>query len=453
MDKPKKFSFHSLRAKIIYTLLGAAACSVVLFLGGRHLSDDLINNFYMKDSLVAKRTQADAAEFQAFVTENQLSSKDTKSIVQWTMNGHDMYMVFLDGDQYLYEVGWGNVYEDAISDDYQNEPEYAYQTITFSDRTLTVIMIDFSEYALYDVADGLLLALCMLIFLSFFLFYVGRLNKKVILLSQKVNNIGTGNLQEEISLPGDDEISHLAADIDRMRLSILEQMQSEEAAWRANSDLITAISHDIRTPLTALIGYLDLSVGKQYDTQEQLDQYIQVCQEKAMQLKSLTDELFQYFLIFGRKDLEVNLLPYNGPVLLQQLLGEHIVDLQLSGFAYTEKPLNQPCEVLTDTNYLSRVFDNLFINIKKHGDKSQPVRIYTERDGDFIHIFLINEIPKIPNPVESTKIGLKTCEKIVTQLGGFFHQEKSGHRFFVELAIPCRDVESEPQSLSASTDN
>ncbi len=449
MNRPilKENIFYSLRAKIVYTLLGAALCSVILFLGGRHFADYLINTIYMQEDWVAKRTQEDCKNFQQFVTEEGLSSNDTKEITQWTLMDNNVYMIFLDGDKYLYEVGWGNLYDDASSSDYQNEPNYTYRTVTFSDRTLTVIMIDFSEYDLYDLTDCILVALCMGIFLLFFLIYVGRLTRTVILLSHKVNQIGAGNLKEQIRLPGRDELARLASDIDDMRLSILKQIQSEETAWRANSDLITAISHDIRTPLTALIGYLDLAVGKQYETPEQLEQYVQVCQEKAMQLKSLTDELFQYFLVFGRKDLEVNLLPYNGPVLLQQLLGEHIVDLQLNGFQCSEKPLNQPCEVLTDTAYLNRVFDNLFINIKKHGDKSQPVRVYTEREDNFIHIFLINEIPQIPNPVESTKIGLKTCEKILTQLGGSFHHEKSGHRFFVELAIPCRDCPEDSKQL------
>ena len=75
-------------------------------------------------------------------------------------------------------------------------------------------------------------------------------------------------------------------------------MKNEQMAVQANTDLITAISHDIRTPLTALLGYLDLAVEGQYDSEQTLKQYLHVSQEKALQLKSMTDELFQYFLVF-----------------------------------------------------------------------------------------------------------------------------------------------------------
>ena len=65
------------------------------------------------------------------------------------------------------------------------------------------------------------------------------------------------------------------------------------------------MSHDIRTPLTTLIGYLDILDSGDYRSQEELERYIGNCKQKALQLKDLSDKMFQYFLVFGRDSLEM----------------------------------------------------------------------------------------------------------------------------------------------------
>lgn len=432
--------FCSLRAKILYVLLLAGGCSILLFWGGYKLTNYLISNFYLQEDVLAKRTLNDSHEFQEFITKKNLSSADTEEIAKWTLKKNDIDLLFYRDNQFAFEIGWGGIYQDSPNSDYTENPDYTHFQIQFSDGPMKVVILDYSEYHLYDLSNLILLILCCLLFVLFSLLYTNKMIHTIITLSQEVNEIGNGNLEKQIHIPGRDELSLLAADIDQMRQSILSQMQSEQNAWQANSDLITAISHDIRTPLTALIGYLDLAVGGQYNTPEQLAQYLSVSQGKAMQLKSLTDELFQYFLVFGRNELSLDMKAFDAPVALQQLLGERIIQLQMNGFRCTEKPLNEKCEIITDISYLKRVLDNLFTNIEKHADPSQPVVIQADRKDHYIHIYMINQIPEVPASVESTKIGLQTCEKIMFQLNGYFEVEQIGRRFSAEVIIPCRDT-------------
>lgn len=74
-----------------------------------------------------------------------------------------------------------------------------------------------------------------------------------------MQSIGAGNLYLQLEPKGRDEISQLTASVEQMRLSLLRKTSEEQRALQQNSDLITAMSHDIRNPLTALLGYLDLA--------------------------------------------------------------------------------------------------------------------------------------------------------------------------------------------------
>ena len=131
---------------------------------------------------------------------------------------------------------------------------------------------------------------------------------------------------------GRDEISQLTASVEQMRLSLLRKTSEEQRALQQNSDLITAMSHDIRNPLTALLGYLDLAKNGQYRSEEELQSFLDAAYGKAEQLKTLTDELFRYSLLFGCKELPMQMESYDARLLLEQLLGESRVQLQQQGF-------------------------------------------------------------------------------------------------------------------------
>ena len=100
-----------------------------------------------------------------------------------------------------------------------------------------------------------------------------------------------------------------------MRASLLHKTEEEQKALKQNSDLITAISHDIRNPLTALLGYLDI-ISAQRDLPPDTASYLAACQERAGRIKQLTDELFRYSLLFSNDELPMRLETYDAYVLL-----------------------------------------------------------------------------------------------------------------------------------------
>ena len=224
--------------------------------------------------------------------------------------------------------------------------------------------------------------------------------------------------------------------MDNLRDTMLQRLESEKEAWNTNSELITSMSHDIRTPLTTLIGYLDILDSGDYRSQEELERYIGNCKQKALQLKDLSDKMFQYFLVFGRDSLEMENETYDTEILLQQLLGEHLFYLSNMGFRLSVDFTKKKSRLTADIHYLKRLFDNLFSNIKKYAAPEGEVRIQAKIVGEGILICLSNDIRKDDALVESTNIGLKTCQKIVEQMGGRFHAEREENRFEVRVLLP-----------------
>ena len=135
------------------------------------------------------------------------------------------------------------------------------------------------------------------------MWYTGRLTRRIINLSKEAAAVTAGDLERSITAPGNDELSALADSVDEMRRSVIERMGNEKRAWEANTELITAISHDIRTPMTAMLGYLGLLVGgtEAEATKAQLASSAYV---KAMELKRPDRPAFPLFPGIRKAELE-----------------------------------------------------------------------------------------------------------------------------------------------------
>ncbi len=308
----------------------------------------------------------------------------------------------------------------------------------FADGVYQIAIGDSSQNR--ELAVNILIAVVLagISYIAIQLHYTSRLTRRIVSLSREAAEVSAGDLEKPISARGSDEIAALANDMDAMRCSVIERMGNERRAWEANSELITAISHDIRTPMTSLIGYLGLMKESNLPD-EQRKQFTQSAYDKAMELKSLTDELFRYFLVFGRADLDMDLETLDARLLLEQLLGEAEFDLRDSGFEVQREEFEGECSVRADAMYLKRVIDNLISNIKKYADRSRPVLLLGEHREHRLILRFSNTIARKMDRVESTKIGLRTCEKIMSHMGGQFAVENDGERFTASLSLPVQE--------------
>lgn len=304
---------------------------------------------------------------------------------------------------------------------------YVFYSVRFEDGLYDVCIVDYSEKRVYYFWMTIGFLVCSFIFMMFVMIYNGRVVKRVRRLTREVSCIKKKDINAAITKSGHDEIYVLADNIDSMRNSIIQQMSKEKEAWQANRDLVTAMAHDIRTPLTVLNGYLDLLETSEFDSEEEYKQYVDICVDKAGQLKDLSDKLFRYFFVYSGHTDELKMEKFPAKEFFQQMIGEYMCLLEEKGITFQVKTENNSPKIQIDAPHLKRLFDNIFTNIRKYSDYSKPVEIQYSTSDTKVTLVISNHISKNRNEAESTRIGIKTCEKIAQEMNiDFSVKEKKG---------------------------
>ena len=420
----------------------------------------VVDEFFLSEEAEAERDVELYQSFVDFVEKNDVASTDTKKFDEWISQYDDrVYLTVYREDKVFlkdFEISGDEVIPpDNNSDNSQHNNSHG----SFIDNALGEGNL-YSNYdrTIYSVAfrDGVCavtigheysqvyttIVLCIAATIFFVVFFSitsgfnNHLRLRVKNLSEQVSQVSGGDLNKPITLDGRDEVTILSHDIETMRSTLVEKIQSESKAWKANQELITSISHDIRNPLTSLVGYSDILHNKQYSSQEECESYLNRCHDKIYRLKELTEELFRYSLVFGAPEVQVNCTDEDAAILLGQLIGEPLAELKSGGTEIACTILINNITIKVDALVLKRVFDNLFSNINKYADLKKPVLASVTKNGEFLNLKLINYIKEINNPVESSKIGLKTCERLCKSLNIEFSYLEKKDKFTAEMRIP-----------------
>lgn len=430
---------------LIALIHGATIATLLLFLASG-LSGFLIREYYMNPQAVEKRRTECMKELQDFVTEYTLSSSDIAQINDWVTGKRWVSLTLYKDSKLLFEYETelpdgipGRTDEIISPDDVQNGSPILNMAGTYSlrmsDGILLATLVEHSENYAYMASR---LASVLLSSLTFFLSILWTLNsttRRITRLADGVSHVEKGDLKLTLGDDIGDEISALAANVNSMRDSILEKMEQEQKAWQANTDLITTMSHDIRTPLTIMMGYLDL-IRAEKDP-EKIKQYTEACQETALRLKRLSDDLFYSFLVFQDKAEAPELQSLNVAILFDQIYSERAVLLAEAGFSATASvSVPDGMQVIADTGLLLRIIDNIFSNATKYADPSESIHVSLTHDGDYCTLTVTNkEIHLRRTDAESTGIGLKNCEKLADAMGGIFSYEKNKDGFSCRLSL------------------
>jgi signal transduction histidine kinase len=237
---------------------------------------------------------------------------------------------------------------------------------------------------------------------------------------------------------GYDEISRLSVNVENMRKSILYNLEKEREARDANTELITAMSHDVRTPLTVLLGYLEM-MRAEAEEGGVMQEYIDASERTAMRLKQLSDDMFKNSLAFGNTEEGIDLEEYDAKMLLEQLLSEHILLMRENGYKLTYETVGEElCEgdvILTDAPNLMRIIDNVFSNIYKYADLAEEVRMSLETEGDILRFTCSNTPLCDTSKAESNGIGLKTCKRLARFVANDFSYGMVGDKFVTVLSL------------------
>lgn len=251
-------------------------------------------------------------------------------------------------------------------------------------------------------------------------------------------NIKDGNLDFELEIEADDEIGQLCRDFEEMRKRLKDTAEEKVEYDRKSKELISNISHDLKTPITAIKGYVEGIMDGVADTPEKMDRYIKTIYNKANEMDLLINELTLY------SKIDSNRIPYNfSTVLVNDYFDDCAEDLameleargiEFGYFNYVESDV----KIIADVEQLKRVINNIVSNSEKYMDKEHgKINLRVKDVGDFVQIELedngkgigAKELPHIFDRFYRTDasrnsskggsgIGLSIVKKIVEEHGG-----------------------------------
>ncbi|WP_342554253.1 HAMP domain-containing sensor histidine kinase [Paenibacillus sp. FSL R7-0652] len=419
---------------IILSLIAAVGIFIVLQVVGETALDSYLN----KSTFIENR-QRDALErFQTMVSSEHLSAQDQDRLTEWIRGERYLELFMFEQDKLIYASN--TEVNSAINEELLAQLLPSRTPITavqFADKTVQIYLVGFYEYQYYNLLLVLTVFAALIAFIIIFLLIVNRKVSYIGKLEREIKILEGGNLDYRITVSGKDELSSLAWSIDEMRKSFVERLGSEERVRTANRELITAISHDLRTPLTILLGYMDIIELGKYKTQEDLHQYIHNSREKAYQIKILSDKLFEYFTVSSAsEEEEVEFEIYDGRELIDQLLDEQLAVMEEFDVHIQPKHAEQPFLLEMNLVAIRRVFDNIFSNIKKYADRSHPIDIELCIRQQILIMTARNQIRPVDKTKDSSEIGLVSCQKIIDQHNGTLKVSRQADTFTLQIELP-----------------
>lgn len=248
----------------------------------------------------------------------------------------------------------------------------------------------------YDENPFLSLILSVIVFIALFTIITNKKMKYIEEIEAGLRVISNGDLSYRIEEKGKDEIQNLAANINNMAYEIETRIENERRSEKTKNELITNVSHDLRTPLTSVMGYIGLVKEGKYKNEEEKNDYLNIAFNKSNQLKILIDDLFEYTKL-NNKGILIEKRKINLVELLSQIIEEYLHLFEENNLIIEKNFHNEKTQVEVDPGKIVRVFENLFSNAIKYSDKPGKVTIFTERDRGYVNIAIRNKGDAIDN--------------------------------------------------------
>ena len=248
------------------------------------------------------------------------------------------------------------------------------------------------------------------------------------------------------------QLRRTAEDIDRLSGSFGRAVEERLKSERLKTELITNVSHDLKTPLTSIVSYVDL-LEKEEPENERMREYLAVLHRQSGRLKKLVEDLVEASRA-STGDLPVTLAPCRLGVLIEQVLGEYAEKLEAAMLTPVVRQPDEPIDLLADGRHMSRVLDNLMSNICKYG--MPGTRVYIDlirQQGRAAAVFRNtsreplaadgNELTErfvrgdSARNTEGSGLGLSIAESLTRLQGGQMNVTVDGDLFKVTLSFPA----------------
>ncbi len=361
-----------------------------------------------------------------------------------------------------YDINYNNpYYEDQES---INELTFVYPMNFLEEDIYLVIKdtpiaeIDTQTTSTYNSSLSLLVGLFF--FIAGFLILTKNKMDYIQELYNTVKIMTTGNLEYKAPVKGNDELSHLAQSINVMAEEISKRIEEERKLEKAKQELITNVSHDLRTPLTSILGYLGLAKSENLSLEKKND-YIQIAYSKSESLKVLISELFEYTKLQSPEN-KPTLSLVNLADLLEQLVEEMIPLAEDKGLHIVKSFARKDVFLHVEPQQIVRVFENLISNAIKYTHGIHPIEVVLKEvdQHGFTTVLVKNAIDEISDEdtqkmferfyrleksrsseTGGTGLGLAIAESIVhSHHGEIFAEKENESTLVIVVRLPAENM-------------
>ncbi|KOP69445.1 hypothetical protein AMS59_23145 [Lysinibacillus sp. FJAT-14745] len=298
----------------------------------------------------------------------------------------------------------------------------------------------------------LVLGICAMIGIPamiLFLSRMGYLNR----IMKDTKDMAEGRLNRDVKVKGKSSLAGHAENLNHLREGVSTSMHEQAKSERLKTELITNVSHDLRTPLTSIITYTDLLKNPDI-TEEERKQYIHILDKKSERLKLLIEDLFEVSKM-ASGNMELHRSRVDLTQLVQQAVGEHEEDLAQAHLDLRMTKPDEPIYAYVDGQKWWRMIDNLIVNVLKYALEGTRVYITLKRTVEGDAEFTVKNVAKYEisedadelferfkradssRHTEGSGLGLAIAQSIVDLHGARMSIEVDGDLFKVIVRIPA----------------
>jgi len=412
----------------------------------------------------------EAQDIARFIKYSNPSQQRIKEYIdqQYQYSQYQIMLVDLEG-KVLYRTANATHTQVDIHNLISNAMNSRYSNISRAQEFTSVYPVDVQGQKSYLVLTGIpqpsiyynrgSSPLTLLIAIGTFIFLFYWLTKRKMAyieqLAKGLSEISKGNLDYRLVEKSEDELGSLAGSINRMAGALQLTIEEERKAERTKNELITNVSHDLRTPLTLIMGYLRLIKDKNYEDEKQAETYINIAYSKSEKLKGLIDDLFEYTKL-SNQGVRLHQERVNLNELLEQLTEELVTLAEENELVLLRDIPAEKIMVSIDAHKMIRVFENLLTNAIKYSLKPGSVKVRMTKAGGSVTVCITNfgepisaeELPRLfdrfyrvdasrTSATGGSGLGLAIAKSIVESHDGEIWAESEGHeiRFYVKLRL------------------
>ena len=279
-------------------------------------------------------------------------------------------------------------------------------------------------------------------------------------LTRHISSIRTGKVYEPLFFHYESDLSTTAEELNTIQSGISRAVEDQVKAERMKVELITNVSHDIKTPLTSIINYIDL-LHREKDLPEHVQDYVEILSGKADRLKKMVQDIFEISKA-SSGNIELHLEPLNLQKLIEQTLADMEENITAAGLAIKLDLPDEPVHIMADGNRMYRVFQNLFRNALQYSLEGSRIFIQlTVQDATAvteiknISRFPLDHLPDLTErfvrgdesrTTDGSGLGLSIAKSFTEACGGTFAIGTNADLFLATIRFPVLTVTEEPEA-------